>query len=362
MDFSFTDLSLPQTYHEIFNPIHVGDPFFAAFWLAANAAFLYAVKRVTAGSRVAPLRFFSVESVAIILAEIPAFLILTDILNHGEIQWRTIGLFVLAHGSILAGIQAWRMLNAPRGGEPIPTGWSRFSSIFSGGMIGLISLFVTGFVFDIVAAFLQPWRHNDAFDLPRILRIDASYDPLDVASLLFLALWAGCFGAALFILRRRMRKLGHARIQFHITDYWAAMLALFPTFLFLSYMNEREEINGPTVARFALMALSTLGGSAAFLMLKWPEGEKPLFGRRTRFWSVLISGLGGLAALVVTAGGFMLLRVALAGAWDVAVAIFYTIYFTMYAWFWLCWFVPPLFFISIVCFRIEKKGYDLFVK
>ena len=358
MDFSFTDLSLPQTYHEIFNPIHVGDPFFAAFWLAANAAFLYAVKRVTAGSRVAPLRFFSVESVAIILAEIPAFLILTDILNHGEIQWRTIGLFVLAHGSILAGIQAWRMLNAPRGGEPIPTGWSRFSSIFSGGMIGLISLFVTGFVFDIVAAFLQPFIHNNNVRWPSFLEINKTlsewYDP----DIFFLILWVVCFGVTLFILRRRMRKLGYARLQFIITDYWAAVLALFPAFIFLSIMKERQDFTWPAITRFAVMVLSTLGGIAAFLMLKRPEAEKSLFGRRTRFWSVLFSGLLGLLGLFATGLVFLVLQSVFWSALYFAA----TLYSIVYLWFWLCWFVPPLFFISIVCFRIEKKGYDLFVK
>ena len=358
MDFSFTDLSLPQTYLEIFNPIRVGDPFFTAFWLAANAAFLYAVKRVTTGSRVAPLRFFSVESVAIILTEIPAFLILADILNHGEIQWRTIGLFVLAHGSIFAGIQAWRMLNAPRGSEPIPTRWSRFSSILSGGMIGMIGVFATGFTFDIVVAFLQPLVNGYVFRPPAILRFGDYYYPTDFPDMLFLAFWAACLGVTLFMLWRRMRKLGHARVQFIITDYWSAILALFPSFLYLRYVTAHEEIDDRAITRFAIMALSTLGGVVAFLMLKRPEVSKPFFGRRTRFWSVLFSGWLGFIALFAMGLAFALLHAALAAAWNFVWFMGYLVY----AWLWLCWFVPPLFFITIVCFKIEKKGYDLFVK
>ena len=198
----------------------------------------------------------------------------------------------------------------------------------------------------------------DEFNLPQWKTYADIYYPIQLDNPLFLAFWALLYGGVLFLLQRLIIRRERVKIQFFITDMWAAILALTPSFfLLVDIKDEDQSIKWNQVILFALTLVSTLCGIRAWLILAIPRAGQPMPGRASHFVSVLGGGLLGLIGIFFTGFAYELLPVIFVLAKSLP-----RLMFDLFCiWIKLCLLMPPLIGVSFVCFRIQKKFYDLWV-
>ena len=183
-------------------------------------------------------------------------------------------------------------------------------------------------------------RYSDVFNIV----------PID--NPLYLAFFVASTCGILVWLQRRIVRREKLKIQFFITDFWGAIIALVPSFFLLVDLDEANDaLKARQILLFVLMFFSTLAGIRAWLILACPKSDEPLPGRWSHFLSVLSGGVVGLLGVFVSVIAF-------------AIVVFFcaymptVIYYALYSWIGLCFVMPPLALISVLCLFIIKKSFE----
>ncbi len=153
-------------------------------------------------------------------------------------------------------------------------------------------------------------------------------------------------------LQRGIVRREKLRIQFFITDFWAAVIALVPSFLLLADLDDAsEDLKARQIGLFMLAFFSTLAGVRAWLILSCPKSDEPLPGRWSHFVSVLSGGIVGFLGVFVSVLAFA--AVAFLCAYVPTL-----IYYALYSWIGLIFVMPPLAVVSVICLYIIKKSFE----
>lgn len=172
---------------------------------------------------------------------------------------------------------------------------------------------------------------------------------IPIGNPLFLVFWLVCYGAIVWLLERRIVQREGLKIQFFITDFWAAILALAPSFFLLADLDDSDELaKWRQIGLFALTFCSTLAGIRTWLILALPARDEPPPGRASHFLSVFSGGIVGLLGVFVT---YLAFQAAVYFVMYVPSAIYYTVY----SFVGLCIVMPPLALVSAVCFYIFHR-------
>ena len=152
MKFFETDPHDIQCYVDIYDPIQVDNPVFILFWMSIYAGLILIFNLCIVRRQHVKIQFFITDFWAAIIALTPAFLLLTDLQNNiiHEIPWRILGLFVLTFFSTLCGIWFLLVLSQPKRGDPLPRRWPHAVAVMGGGFAGLVGVFFTGLVFELL--------------------------------------------------------------------------------------------------------------------------------------------------------------------------------------------------------------------
>lgn len=345
-----SELGLPplQSYGDLFKPIRSDNPAFILFFVVSCDVALGLWKRWILGQSRAKIPFALTDYWALIVTSLTAYMVLFDITSdYRDFTPKKVGLIALIFTSVAYSIQGWFVLTAPLTEKQSPSRSSHIFSIAIGVVTGIFNLFFLAIAFEFLNALVYAcnFRYDHA-----ICSYPDVYDPIPVENIFFLAFWLMLFGGGRYLLKRRMLGQRQRKIQFFITDYWAAILALLPSFFLLAERtNELREIDLKFYITLALVTLSILSGMWVHLIIRScraVEENRP--SRGARFTLVLLGGAMGLLGLFAAAIVFRIGEGIVLFSWTV-----------VYLWLRLCYLAPPLIFISIVCFRIHKKAYDL---
>jgi len=338
----FEALPAIRSIGDLYRPIAIGNPAYLIFWLSCYASILYFLNRSVTRQGGPKSRLVLWDYWSAVVAFVPAFILLLDISDdYRPITWSSAGYVALTFLSAWSGSQAALLLATPLSNNQRKTEWARFLNVVSGASLGFVGLFFTGFLFEMLRSLTLFLKIREL--TVSNIAFQYMYHPI------YILFWFAISVPVMISILKRYRRHRTGKLRFYITDYWAAIIALLPTFMLLTCddaLTDRSQI--------LLLILSFIGtctGIWAGLLLNPAQSSPASNSWRRRLAYITGCGLAGGFGVYLSPYIIDSLWPFLLFAW-----------FAFRGWLMLCYLVPPLFVVSIICFKIHKKAYDLFVR